>query len=295
MVEHGNRESRRRPVAVITDSAASVPDEFRTRSPAFVVPMRLHIGGATFRDDEDISSAEFYGMLRRSGEAASTSAPTPADFIRAYEAASRVAESAICVTVAESFSASGSAARRGLESFRAEGGMTDIRIVDSRSAAAGQGLVAWEALKAADGGHDIAEVEARATTVRDGVRVLAYVDTLRYLWKGGRVPGIAHLGASLLKLKPVFEMRQSRVSSVARPRTAQRALRRLVELAEERVGDSPTRVMVMHADAEERAARLSEALRGRLNCVEIHITQATPVMGAHIGPGMVGVGFWADT
>ena len=90
-------------------------------------------------------------------------------------------------------------------------------------------------------------------------------------------------------------MRQSRVSSVARPRTAQRALRRLVELVEERVGDSPTRVMVMHADAEERAARLSEALRGRLNCVEIHITQATPVMGAHIGPGMVGVGFWADT
>ena len=257
--------------------------------------MRLHIGGATFRDDADISAAEFYGTLRRSGEAASTSAPAPADFISAYEAASRVADSAICVTVAESFSASGSAARRALESFHAEGGETDIRILDSRSAAAGQGLVAWEALKAADGGQDIAEVEARATAVRDEVRVLAYVDTLRYLWKGGRVPGIAHLGASLLKLKPVFELRQSRVSGVARPRTAQRALRRLVELAEERVGESPARVIVMHADDEERAARLSEELRGRLNCVETHITQATPVMGAHIGPGMVGAGFWRDS
>ena len=292
MVEHGKRESRRRSVAVITDSAASVPEGFRESALTFVVPMRLHIGGATFRDDADISAAELYGMQRRSGEAASTSAPTPADFISAYEAASRVADSAICVTVAESFSASGSAARRGLESFRAEGGSLDARIVDSQSAAAGQGLVAWEALKAADGGQDIAEVEARATAVRDGVRVLAYVDTLRYLWKSGRVPGIAHLGASLLKLKPVFELRQSRVSGVGRPRTAQRALRRLVELAEERVGDSPVRVIVMHADDEERAARLSEALRGRLDCVEMHITQATPVMGAHIGPGMVGVGFW---
>ncbi len=281
-------------VAIVVDSAASVPDEFSESSLTFVTPMRLHIGGATFRDGVDISPADFYKMQRRNEELTSTSAPMPADFLNAYEAASEAAESALSIVVSGAFSAAKRSADAALEQFRSARPDFEIRSLDSGSAAGGQGLIAWEALKASSEGADLERVEARALEIRERVRLLAYVDTLYYLWKGGRVPGIARTGASLLKLKPIFELSRSEISSLARPRTAARATARLVELMVERVGDSRVHAIVMHVDAAEQAERLREAVGRRLNCAELFQAEFTPVMGAHIGPGMVGVAFWPE-
>ena len=282
------------PVAVIVDSAASVPDEFRDSPLTFVVPMRLHIGGRTYRDGVDISTDEFYRIQKRKTDVATTSAPTPADFLKAYEAASQVADSALTVVVSETFSAAKMSADAAMERFREARPTFEARNLDSMSAAGGQGLVAWEALKESVRGSDLKRVEARALEIRGRARLLAYVDTLYYLWKSGRASSIAHKGASLLKLKPVFELSQSQVRGVAKPRTSRRALERVVELTEERVGGRETRGIVMHAEAEEMAERLRDLLRARLDCAELFIAEFTPVMGAHIGPGMVGVAFWAD-
>ena len=329
---------RRGRVAVVVDSAASVPDEFRDSALTFVAPMRLHIGGETYRDGVDISAGEFYERQRRDARGISTSAPTPADFLGAYSAASEVAESALTVLVSGAFSASGRSAEAAIRRFAEDRPGFEARVLDSRSAAGGQGLIAWEALKAAEastrperelrkGGHsargvgqgvdscfrrndggrwgndgwmpggtnaDLARVEARALEVRERVRLLAYVDTLYYLWKGGRVPGIAHAGASLLNLKPVFELSGSEVRSLARPRTARRARGRMLELMAERVGEARVRAAVMHADAGGEAEILRDGVRERFDCAELFVTEFTPVMGAHIGPGMVGVAFWAE-
>lgn len=286
-----HRNSR---VAIVTDSAASVPDGFRESGLAFVVPMRLHIGEETYRDGVDISVGDFYERQRRNAEGISTSAPTTADFLEAYSAASEVAESALIVVVSGAFSASERSASVALERFREARPDFEACILDSRSAAGGQGLIVWEALKAASEGADLARVEARATEVRERVGLLAYVDTLYYLWKGGRVPGIAHAGASLLKLKPVFELSQSEVRGIARPRTARRAISKVVDLMAERVGEARVHAIVMHAVAGEQAEILRDAVRSRFECDELFVAEFTPVMGAHIGPGMVGVAFWAE-
>ncbi len=281
-------------VAVIVDSAASVPGEFRDSGLTFVVPMRLHIGGETYRDGLDISTPDFYRRQRRNAEGISTSAPATADFLEAYSAASEVAESALTIVVSDAFSASKRSADLAMGRFMEARPDFEIRVLDSRSAAGGQGLIAWEALKAASAGADLAQVEERATEVRGRVRLLAYVDTLYYLWKGGRVPGIAHAGASLLKLKPVFELSQSEVRGIAKPRTARRAILKTVELMVERIREARVHAVVMHADAEEQAEILWDAMEGRFDCVESFLAEFTPVMGAHIGPGMVGVAFWGE-
>lgn len=282
------------PVAVIVDSAASVPDEFRASPLTFVVPMRLHIGDRTYRDGVDISTDEFYRIQKRRADIATTSAPAPADFLEAYEAASQVAEQALTVVVSGTFSASKRSADAALERFREARPTFEARSLDSWSAAGGQGLVAWEALKESLGGASLGIVEARALEIRERVRLLAYVDTLYYLWKSGRAPGIARAGASLLKLKPIFELSQSQVRGVAKPRTNRRALERLVALVAERVGEATASGIVMHAEAEEMAERLRDSLRARLDCAELFLAEFTPVMGAHIGPGMVGVAFWSE-
>lgn len=281
----------------MVDSAASVPDDFAADPLTFVVPMLLRVGDETFRDGADISPAEFYEMMRRDSRAEfGTSAPTPGAFLDAFRAAADVAGSIACIAVSDRFSSTIKSAQIALKQFKSERGGFDVRLVDSRSAAGGEGLVAWEALKAARGGASAAEVEARAIAVRERVSLLACVDTLRYLRRGGRVSALASAAASILDVKPIFELRHSEVAAVARPRTGARAVSRMVRLMSERVGES-RRVRgaaIMRASAsDERAAALRAAVESEFACDELFEAEFTPVMGAHIGPGVVGVAFWS--
>ena len=284
--------AQRERVAVIVDSAASVPEEFSESPLTRIVPMRLHIGAETYRDGVDISAADFYRGQRQNAEAISTSAPTPADFLGAYTAASEVCESALTILVSGAFSAAGRSAELARQEFSETHPGFQIRTLDSQSAAGGQGLVAWEALKASLAGCGLEQTEARALAIRSRVRLIAYVDTLYYLWKSGRVAGIAHLGTSLLKLKPIFELSQSQVLTLAKPRTASRAGEKMMEIMTERVGNSTVHAIIMHVSAKEQALLLRDAVEERFDCAETFVTEFTPVMGAHIGPGMVGVAFW---
>ena len=288
----------RRGAAIVVDSAASVPDDFAADPMTFVVPMLLRVGDETFRDGADISPAEFYEMMRRdSGAEFGTSAPTPGAFLDAFRAAADVAESIACIAVSDRFSSTIKSAQIALKLFESERGGFDVRVVDSRSAAGGEGLVAWEALKAARGGASAAEVEARAIAVRERVSLLACVDTLRYLRRGGRVSALASAAASILDVKPIFELRRSEVAAVARPRTGARAVSRMIRLMSERVGES-RRVRgaaIMRAAASDaRAAALRAAVESEFDCDELFEAELTPVMGAHIGPGVVGVAFWSE-
>ena len=288
----------RRNVAIVVDSAASVPGDFAADPMTFVVPMLLRVGDETFRDGADISPAEFYEMMRRdSGAEFGTSAPTPGAFLDAFRAAADVSESIACIAVSDRFSSTIKSAQIALKRFESERGGFDVRIVDSRSAAGGEGLVAWEALKAARGGASVAAVEARAIAVRERVSLLACVDTLRYLRRGGRVSALASAAASILDVKPIFELRRSEVAAVARPRTGARAVSRMIQLMSERVGES-RRVRgaaIMRASAsDERAAALRAAVESEFDCDELFEAELTPVMGAHIGPGVVGVAFWSE-
>ena len=172
----------------------------------------------------------------------------------------------------------------------------DVRILDSQTAIGAQGLITTEALRIANTGADLDAVERAALKVRERVRLLAYVDTLRYLWKGGRVPAAAHLATSALRIKPVFELRRSEITPLSRPRTARRAAARMLELMRERApAGVPLRVSVMNAAAPERADMVAAAVRREYDCAELYQSEVTPVMGAHIGPGMVAVAFWGDS
>lgn len=282
-----------RRVAIVVDSAAAVPDRFHDDPCTFTVPMLIHVGNRTYRDGVDLRAEDFYKMQRRHVGRTSTSSPTPGDFTDAFQSAAEVADSILCITVSKRFSSSFHAAEIARREFRARRQDFDLRVLDSQTAVGGEGLVAWESLKVAMTGSDIHQVQLAALNIRSRVRLLAYVDTLYYLWKGGRVPGLAHLAASLLKLKPVFELERSDVTQVARPRTGAHALRKVLALMHDRVGEGPLHAMVMHAQAPEHASSLSQGIDTEFECAELFESEFTPVMGAHIGPGIVGVAFWS--
>jgi DegV family protein with EDD domain len=127
------------------------------------------------------------------------------------------------------------------------------------------------------------------------VRLYAALDTLQYLVKSGRVPQAAALVNSLLSIKPVFTLNGGEAKTIALPRTMKSALDRMFKIMEEETGENrPLHAAVMHADASENAAILKDRITAQFNCKEIYITEFTPVMGAHTGPGLVGVTFWEE-
>ena len=232
-----DRESERR-VAIVVDSAATVPDSFLDDPGTFTVPMLIHVGDRTYRDGVDLEASDFYEIQRQHVGQTSTSAPTPGDFLIAFEDAAQVAESILCITVSKSFSSSLDSAEAASRQFLGSRPDFDLRVIDSLTAVGAQGLIAWQALKTTATGADLDDVHNAALNIRQRVRLLAYVDTLYYLWKGGRVPGLAHLATSLLQLKPIFELEASNITQVARPRTAAHAVSKVVTLMKGRVGEA---------------------------------------------------------
>lgn len=278
-------------MAIVVDSAATLPPGSAAGVPMFTVPMSVVVDGKAYLDGVDLFPSEFYRLLKQATSPPKTSAPAPARFLDAYRRAATVADAALCITVSPRFSACHSAAKLAQDEARKELGDFPIEVVDSGSAAAGEALVALAALRAASEEKGLAEVEAAARKAVPQVRLLAYLDTLYYLWKGGRVPGIAYAGVSLLDLKPLFEMVQGEVKNLARPRTARRAMRRLIELMRDRVGSGRVHVGVMHAGAPDGAEALRRTIAEEFDCVQLFVTEFSPVMGAHTGPGLLGLAF----
>ncbi|PZC41953.1 MAG: Fatty acid-binding protein DegV, partial [Chloroflexi bacterium] len=278
-------------VGIIIDSAASIPSDVPFLRPS-VVPLSIIIDETAYLDQIDISTSDIYKKLKSGSHSFSTSAPSPAQFYKAIVSVSSKFESILVITVSPKFSGTINSAKVAIDTYLEEQtNPIDIRLFDSGSAAGGEGLIVMEACKAAMHSDSIDEVERYAKAASEQVRLLAYVDTLYYLWKGGRVPGIAYLGANMLGLKPLFEMRQGKIIRHGVHRSELDAIDSMTVLISDNVTGNDIKACVMHADALEQANQIVESLNASTLVVDQYITELTPAMGVHTGPGTVGVAF----
>lgn len=283
-----------RPVAIVVDSAASLPDRVTNSREIYVVPMNVTLGDKSYVDGCELPSNTFYRMMKASSVMPYTSAPSPDEFLKVFRCASDQAQSILCLTVGSKFSSTFNSANVAAKIIKESQKQLDIVIVDTKSAAGGEGLIALEALRATKQSKGLKEVESAVKKVMGQVKVLAFVDTLYYLWKGGRVSYLSHVGTSMLKIKPVFELFQGQIHSLARPRTQNNAMSCLFNLVRESVGRGRIHAVVMHADALNAAEELKVRIESEFVCEELFISQFSPVMGTHTGPGLVGIAFWSE-
>jgi fatty acid kinase fatty acid binding subunit len=249
--------------------------------------MYLSFGDQVYRDGVDLAPSDFYRRLSSDGVRATTSTPTPADFLDAFLATGE--REIVCVTVAASMSASNQEARAATKKF---GGR--VEVVDSLSASMAQGFVVLEAARRAATGADLGAVAAWARAVSDRTRLFAAVDTFEYLRRSGRVRALQAYAATMLDIKPVFAFRGGLAAAVARPRTRGRALARVVEETVREGRDRPVHLAVLHAGADREASDLLASIEGRMELLERFVVEVTPVIGAHTGPGLVGTAFFAE-
>ncbi len=279
-------------VAIVTDSSTCLPAELNQAHQIITVPLAFLFDGEPHQDGR-LSGRDFYALLRSSRKFPTTAAPAPGAFLEAFRRAAETSDAALCITLPSTFSGTYGSAVTAADMARQELPNFPVRVVDSHSLAMCHGFAVLSAARAVEQGATIGEAEAVVKEVASRAHLIGTLDTLRYLAKSGRVPIVVHWATSLLQIKPILAARGEEVHAVERVRSRSRALRRLLVHIEERLGDErPLHVAVMHADAPTAAADLAAAIRRRFQPEELLLTEFTSVMGAHTGPGFVGVSFF---
>ncbi|MCW8871474.1 MAG: DegV family EDD domain-containing protein, partial [Xanthomonadales bacterium] len=277
-------------VAVVVDSGADIPPDEIARLGIHMVPVRLSFGDREYLDRVSLSADEFYQMLAEADEAPLTSQPPAQDFARVYSLLTSHGYSVISVGLSQQLSGTTAAA------LQAAGrpGAGDIRVIDSLSATAGEGLVAMIAAEAAMVGMAADEVEALVRETIPRTRVIGIVDDLRWAVKGGRVPAWAKGLFGLLHLSPVLTANSKGKMGFAGVHTGTGANpRKLARTAVRKMQpDTMYRVVIAHANNAQGAAETRQHIleqHGRIH--SCHITEAGPALGVHFGPGGLIVGF----
>lgn len=274
-------------VAVVTDSVAMLPDELAREHQIGVVPILLNVGDRSYRDGIDITTSEFYQLLRTSDELPTTSAPSVGEFINAFETALAHAETVVAVHVSARLTSVHRIATMAAQSIPEH----QVHIIDSQSATMAQGFIALAAARRAREGGDLPEVVRAAERARSNIRFFAFLETMEYLRRGGRVHGAVALMGNAIQLKPIVHIVDGEVASLARPRTRRKATQTMIDLMAREVGDRPVRAAVLHADCLTDAEELRDRMHDLFDCLELYVTEMTPVMGTHTGPGLLGLAY----
>ncbi len=285
---------RQRRVAIVVDSSCCLPPDVPEVRAVHVVPHELVLDDQVYRDGIDIQPSQFYQLLKANQYIPTTSAPKPSTFLDAFEKASREAESVLCLTLSANFSATYNSARVAAEMAASKMPNVPIRVMDTHTAAGAHGLIALEAELKAREGASLDQVVARVEELVPKVQLLAFLDTLTYLQRGGRIPKVAAWAGSILGIKPLTEMRMGVARLLEKPRSRAKATQRLLDIAKSRVGNQRVHANIMHAHCLEDALALKEKAGREMNCARLFITEFTPVMGAHIGPGLLGIAFYTE-
>jgi len=282
-------------VTIVTDSIACLPRELVEQYRIRVVPVNVLFDGKVYRDSIDISPAEIYRMLEKAPELFTTSPPSPGQFLEVYRELSGQAESILCIAISAKLSTLYDAAQvaKGLAEQEHIG--TGIEVLDSQTAAAGEGFVVLAAARAAAEGKSLAEVIDAAERVRERVIVFGLLDTIRYIHRTGRIPKMAALIGSVLNIKPIFAISSGAVHFAGVTRTRNKGIERLIRMMRKKAGTNPLHVAVMHGSVPEEAERLKERVSSQFDCAEIWLTEFTPIMGYAAGAGVLAFAFYTES
>lgn len=280
-------------VAVMTDSVACIPKELAEEHQIKVVPAaNIMFDGQTYIDGVTISAAEAYQLLRKDPDRFVTSAITPGQLMEVYRQLSARSQEILFITLASVLSAVFKTANLAADIFKSESSQTTIRVSDSRAVAGTQGLVVLAVAKAVAQGFDLDRVASLVQQVRQKAGGVMMLDTLRYVYRTGRMSKLGARIVSLLNIKPINRLsEEGKIVFVDRVRKREDGYKRLLGLIRDEAGTDALHFMITHADAPEMAERFSELLKQNFNCLSVSISDFSPVMGYGAGPGALFIGF----
>jgi DegV family protein with EDD domain len=281
-------------VAIITDSIACLTREHVEQYGITIAPIPLSFKGKIYRDWVDITPDEAYELFLQDPGSFKTAGASPGIFLEAYREASKQAKNILCITLSAKLSGAKDAAQQAREDIKEELPQTTVEVLDSQTVTAAEGFVALAAARAAEEGKSLAEVVKAAEEMVGKVTFLAFLDTVRHIYRTGRIPRIAALAGSVLNIRPVLTVSSGMVRFIGAARSREGGIKRMLKIMRDRVGQSPVHVAVMHAYALDEAQKIKERVAAEFNCAELWITGFSPVMGYATGTGTLGIAFYKE-
>jgi len=280
---------------VVTGSAAQVSPEIASQLGMVILPLTIIVGGKAYLDGVDIFPGELYQKMRTQKLEVKTAAPNVGQY---YECFKRIIDQkgrdVLCITLSRQLSSDYNTAVVAAQMISNEYPLSKVIVFDSLRAAAPQGLLAIEAAKQLQAGLSMEEeVVQYLTNARHRSGLIAGLDTLDYLAQGGRIGKAAYLVGSALQIIPILTINKEGIVAPSRVvRNKDNVIPAIISiLTNQTSGFKKLDLAVMHADAQEKAEALQHSLNERYPSLEIPISEFTPVMGAHAGPGLIGLGY----
>jgi DegV family protein with EDD domain len=277
------------PVAIVTDSTGYLPRQLVEENEIRLVSLYVNWEGSSERELDMPDFDDFYDRLRAADRLPTTSQPSIGDFLDVYRPLIADGYDVVSVHISGGISGTVDAARQAKERLADERIADRVTVIDSERACGGLGLIVLGGAKAAKAGGELEAVLERIEHAREDLKMWFAVDTLEYLRRGGRIGAASAWLGSALKIKPILTL-DKEITPIERVRTGNKALRRLTEYAEQRRDDGADAWVVQHIQAPQEVAQLAESTERVMGSPPVFVSEIGPVIGAHIGPGLLGVG-----
>ncbi|MCP4362925.1 MAG: DegV family protein [Chloroflexi bacterium] len=277
-------------VAIVVDSTAYLPQDIIDQYNMYVIPLLVNWEGESLKDNVDITPDVFYKRLTTAKEMPTTSQPSPGDFKVIFEKAAENADAVLCLTISQALSgtyASAIAARQMVEGV-------PIEVIDSQFTIMGLGFMALAAAKAVADGADYQEAAAIVKTLIPRMRVVFVVDTLEFLHRGGRIGGASRYLGTLLSIKPILHFEEGKIEALTKVRTKKKAVAHMLQLMSKETAGRKTHAAVLHAAAPAEGNQLYARVQGQIAPEELYLSEISPVIGTHTGPGAVAVVYYTE-
>ncbi|MGM8212545.1 DegV family protein [Virgibacillus sp. W0430] len=279
-------------VAVVTDSTAYVPTELREKYDIHMIPLSVVFGSSAYREEQDISTEEFYAKVKNTEQLPTTSQPSVGAFVELYEAlAKKGYEAIVSIHLSSKFSGTYNAAK-------SAGEMVDtiaVHAFDTKLSAMAQGFFALKAAELVCQNKSAHEVINNLEAMRSNVRAYFMVDDLSHLQRGGRLSGAQALVGSLLKVKPILHIVEGEIVPFEKIRTRKKALQRIIDMLEEDAEKGNVRqVVFIHGNDEPSALALRDTFAAKYPSIDTVISYFGPVIGTHLGEGSLGVSWYTE-
>jgi len=281
-------------VGVVTDSIACLTKELVEQHGIGIVPLTIYFQDKVYRDWVDITPTKAYELFLQDPEAFATSPASPGRYLEAYHEASKQANNILCITLSSKLSTGYDMACVAREQAKSELPQTSIEVLDSQTVTAAEGFIALAAARAAAEGKSLAEVVKVAEEMRDRATFIMLLDTIRYVYRTGRIPKVAARVGSMLNIRPILTSSSGLVHFAGAVRNKEHGIDRILQIMRGKVGQSPVHVAVMHAYAPDEAERLKERVSSEFNCAELWLTELSPIMGYACGIGAVGFAYYKE-
>jgi DegV family protein with EDD domain len=276
-------------VAIVADTTGYLPADLVARNGIHLVSLYVNWDDTSEREADMPNFDEFYARLRTADRLPTTSQPSIGDFLAVYEPLVEQGLDVVSIHISAGISGTLESARQAKEQLAERTGAGRVTVVDSERACGGMGLIVLAAARRAQAGGSLEDVLARVEEARAGLKMWFAVDTLEYLRRGGRIGAASAWLGSALKIKPILTL-DKEITPIERVRTGAKAVARLIEYAQQRHADGADGWVVQHIQAPEEAQRLIDATREIMGRDAVFVSEVGPVIGAHVGPGLLGVG-----